>query len=403
MKVIYISSACCPKNQKDIDKTAKIKLENNIIKFHNSIIKGIAYQYNINVESIIGLPISIRTNKKIIWRQKIHNIGNIKYIQIEFMNVPILKQLTMAINMYRYIKNIIKINSQEETVIIYDASFVTVMPLINRLINKYNLKSIGVFADIYDYMEKVDRKSDNSQFVNKIFRQLMRKVYNDAFGYVFLTEQMNELININKKPYIVMEGIVDDTSKLLKNQLENKYKEKVCIYAGGLYESYGVKNLVEAFKLLEQENIRLHIYGKGELEEYLKNIQDTRIKYLGVVDNEYIMEEEIKATLLINPRFTNEEYTKYSFPSKNMEYMASGTPILTTKLPGMPEEYYDYIYCFEDESIKGMKEKLEIILSLDKIVLHEKGLEQKKFITTYKNNLEQTKRIMNLILTKEED
>ena len=36
-----------------------------------------------------------------------------------------------------------------------------------------------------------------------------------------------------------------------------------------------------------------------------------------------IVKEEKKSTLLVNPRFTNEEYTKYSFPSKNMEYMAS--------------------------------------------------------------------------------
>ena len=66
------------------------------------------------------------------------------------------------------------------------------------------------------------------------------------------------------------------------------------------------------------------------------------------------------ATLLINPRFSNEEYTKYSFPSKNMEYMASGTPILTTKLPGMPKEYYEYIYLFEEESIEGMKNKMSM-------------------------------------------
>ena len=172
--------------------------------------------------------------------------------------------------------------------------------------------------------------------------------------------------------------------------------EKVCIYAGGLYEKYGVKNLVEAFKLLKQKDVKLHLFGEGDLEEYLNKIEDNRIQYFGVVENEKIVEEEIKATLLINPRFSNEEYTKYSFPSKNMEYMASGTPILTTKLPGMPTEYYKYIYYFEEESIEGMKNKLEQILNLEAKELNKKGKEAKQFVLNKKNNIIQSKKIMGL-------
>ena len=33
--------------------------------------------------------------------------------------------------------------------------------------------------------------------------------------------------------------------------------------AGGLYDEYGVNTLVEAFMMLENKDLKLHIYGGG--------------------------------------------------------------------------------------------------------------------------------------------
>ena len=133
------------------------------------------------------------------------------------------------------------------------------------------------------------------------------------------------------------------------------------------------------------------------MDDYIRNINNKKIKFFGVVPNDMVVQEEIKATLLINPRFTNEEYTKYSFPSKNMEYMASGTPTLTTKLPGMPKEYYDYIYTFDQEDVESFKNKLEEILSKPSEELHKKGMDAKEFVLEQKNNVVQARKIIKLI------
>ena len=215
-------------------------------------------------------------------------------------------------------------------------------------------------------------------------------------GYIILTEAMNEIVNTNKKPSVVIEGIAD-SEIIRENENIEKYKEKVCMYAGGLYEKYGVKALIEAFLAIENKDMRLHLYGAGDLEDYIKELKDDRVKYYGVVKNDVIVEEEKKATLLINPRFTSDEYTKYSFPSKNIEYMASSTPLLTTKLPGMPKEYYDYIYCFDEESIEGMQKTLLTILNKPTKELMQKGDLAKKFVLKNKNNKVQVDKIVNLI------
>ena len=116
------------------------------------------------------------------------------------------------------------------------------------------------------------------------------------------------------------------------------------MYAGGVYEKYGLKTLVDAFIKLKRKDIDLYIFGEGSfVNEIIKlSKHHNNIYYKGCVSTEEIVKYEKKALLLVNPRPVNEEFSKYSFPSKTIEYMLSGTPVISTKLPGIPEEYFDY-------------------------------------------------------------
>ena len=113
--------------------------------------------------------------------------------------------------------------------------------------------------------------------------------------------------------------------------------------------------------------------------------------------NTEIVEKEQEATLLVNPRPTGEEYVKYSFPSKTMEYMASGTPVLTTVLPGMPKEYHPHVYLLEDESAEGIAESLKEVLSNTEEALFRKGAEARRFVLEQKNNVIQARKILDML------
>jgi glycosyltransferase involved in cell wall biosynthesis len=67
-----------------------------------------------------------------------------------------------------------------------------------------------------------------------------------------------------------------------------------------------------------------------------------------------------------------------------MEYMASGTPIVTTDLPGMPSEYKNFVYIFNNETVDGMYNTLKTILSQSRLELHNFGHKAKQFIQTNK-------------------
>ena len=80
-----------------------------------------------------------------------------------------------------------------------------------------------------------------------------------------------------------------------------------------------------------------------------------------------------------------------------MEYMVSGTPVVTTKLSGMPQEYLEYVYVYEDESVQGMNNKKYLLMQMDRAQLKERGLSAKTFVVNHKNNISQAHRVTSLL------
>jgi glycosyltransferase involved in cell wall biosynthesis len=236
-------------------------------------------------------------------------------------------------------------------------------------------------------------------FIHRFVEKAINRYANSFDAYILLTEQMNEVVNLKGRPYMIMEGLVD-VNMADAGATVNGDGRKIVIYAGGLYEEYGIKYLIDGFKMLDDNDAELHLFGHGpmvnEIEEEIK--RDGRIRFFGIVHNSKVVEAELQATLLVNPRPTVEDFTKYSFPSKNMEYMVSGTPVLTTNLPGMPKEYHDYVYLLEDESAQGVSQVLKkLLVDTPASELKDKGLSAKQFVLKNKNNIFQSKRVIDFI------
>ena len=83
-----------------------------------------------------------------------------------------------------------------------------------------------------------------------------------------------------------------------------------------------------------------------------------------------------------------------------MEYMATGIPMVTTKLAGIPEEYYKYVYTFDECTEDCYFETLSKILALPSEDIRMKGKEAQEFVLSNKNKITQTARIVELIKSK---
>lgn len=217
-------------------------------------------------------------------------------------------------------------------------------------------------------------------------------------AFVFATAQCNGKLNLHGRPYAVIEGFVSDGTKV--PDVTGTGDLKVVMYAGWLVEGYGLAALCEAASLLEgRDDIRFVFYGKGPFEPALREYmaRDPRIEYRGPAPNDVIVQAEQSATLLVNPRFTGAEYTLYSYPSKNIEYMVSGTPLVTTRLAGIPKDHYPYIFTFDDETPQGFAKTLEAILSKPREELKEFGRRAAEFIISTRSAGVQVKRILDLL------
>ena len=393
---LYISALSSEHIISDIYEKTGMNPGYAVQKFSRLIVKGLIANGAI-VTALSNPPVNKQYTKKLWVKLPFEKINDIPYYYIPFLNIPVLRHLCVFLHSFIYVLMWGTKNKGDKSIV---CDVLCVSACIGALLASkiVGLKSVGVVTDIYSQMIGVPTVGIMS-YVTKL-ASFLNKQYVGLFShYVLLTEEMNELVNQKKRPYIVMEALCDLYQMSVRDFPHKKTYPRVIIYAGGLEERYGLKMLVDAFKELNNSDLQLHIYGSGSYVDQL--IDETKLNssivYKGVRPNEEILEAEKSATLLVNPRFSNEEFTKYSFPSKNMEYMASGTPLLTTKLPGMPEEYFKYVFLFEDESVSGFAHKLSEICNMDQSALDLHGENARRFVLEQKNYIKQTYRIISLV------
>lgn len=318
---------------------------------------------------------------------------NIQYKYIPYLNFPFLKHICIFIYTFFYVF-IWGIKGRKDKIIMCDVLSVSICmgALLASKINR--LTSVAVVTDIYGLMV-----NGQNSLISRLAKKLNNWYITSFNKYILLTEQMNEIVNPKKCPYIIMEALCDSSLEYKTHRNVEKAHPRTIVYAGGIHERYGLKMLAEGFLKANIKDTKLLYYGSGPyVEEFISLCKKhPNMEYCGVAPNNIVVAAELKASLLVNPRFSHEEFTKYSFPSKNMEYMASGTPLLTTNLPGMPKEYHSYVYLFKEETINGYADALSSVLSHSEEELKEFGYKASQFVLLNKNNIQQGKRILTFI------
>jgi len=345
---------------------------------------------NINL-SIITTP-SIKQYKSIIFKSStFETVTNCKNHCIGFPDINGLKHLLIPHRVYKLLK------SETNIIFIYSIQSKLVKAACKFKKKKPNTKIVLMVTDLPQYM------SGNKNLIYRALKKYDRiTVYNlfkDIDGFVLLSKYMREKLPINSKPYIVIEGIYSFEDSNYEKPKESKFENKTVLYSGTLARRYGIINLVKAFMSIQNESYRLIICGSGDASNDIVNYSkiDNRIIFKGLIDRSEVLRIQSKAALLVNPRPFKGEYVKYSFPSKTIEYLASGTPTLLYKLPGIPNEYYKYCYTIEQPSIELLARKIDEILSKDDQDLKEVGVKARKFILKNKNAQKQTFKIISFI------
>ena len=259
------------------------------------------------------------------------------------------------------------------------------------------LRICSIVTDLPDFFTSPLNNLKGIKRIQARFEQkAIFKNYRYIDQFVLLTEQMEDKIPNSKNNSIVIEGIssVNELPVIDKKDSE----KRIVLYTGALRDGMGIRDLVDAFMMTKDSSFELDICGSGECSDYIEDMakKDSRIHYLGRVSRDRSVELQRKATLLVNPR-KPQDFTKYSFPSKTMEYMTSGTPMMGYKLQGIPKEYYDYYYTINALDINALSERINEVLSLRQEELNRKAIEAGTFIIKNKTSFMQVKKILDFL------
>lgn len=329
-----------------------------------------------------------------------NRVGDDCAMYAPYINLPGMVYLTVSFSaIYRIFRWWVQRRNcaEKQVVIVYSmySPHMIASVLCSRILG---MKSILIVPDLVDYM-----KTENIGFVEGVLRKVNNRLSyilaGNFDGFVFFTEEMkNKVITSNKK-WRVVEGCVKESSEVLKGLKKLSKKRPYFMYSGAITKRYGILVLIEAFKNVKSQNCELIICGSGQDAEVVRREAscDNRIKFLGMLkSSNHVTQLQQSALALINPRQSSEQYTHYSFPSKNMEFMLAGRPTIVCSMNGIPKEYEKHLIVVSCDGVESLSKAIESVLMRDRDELDRIGTEARDFIVKCKNNKVQGRVIYSL-------
>ena len=219
-------------------------------------------------------------------------------------------------------------------------------------IYSWNLRDFGFYViafPLYNYsVNRMIAKSDHTVFCSQtLLNNIVKntKVDYDRASVIYNGVDLEEIDNIDFPE-------------------DQKPSEFTMIYAGRLYWLKGIMLLLDAFKLLREKfgDIHLKIYGKGPLENRVKNFitqnkLENGISYNGYIKHQTLLTEIKKADIVVFPSLS-ESQSMFM-----LEAMACKKPLLAYDYPFSKEVITDYEngLLAEAQSVTDLRDKMELL------------------------------------------
>ena len=355
MKILMICGVYDENHESEILSISKGYVEQSANIFQKKLIRGIE-QNDIDYQVISAPLVGAYPMRSKKYRIKAFS-STPKCTYVSFNNLWGVRNFSRTVALKRAIRAYLSEEKEDDFCILV---YCTHTPFLRAAMYAKSIKPKSkvclVVPDLPQYMNLTQTKRGLYDVFKKLDIFFMEKYIKKVDSFVLLTEPMKEVLKVGNRPYLVVEGLIDDAARSAEvSDVRDGIKR--IVYTGKMNIRFGIKNLVDSFMKIQGDEYRLILCGDGDAVDYVKEKAtiDGRIEYKGMVSASQAQEYIKSADVLVNPRPNDEEYTKYSFPSKNIEYLMTGKPVVAYMLDGMPSCYADYIYiipngykCFED-------------------------------------------------------
>lgn len=363
----------------------------------DSILNGL-YENGIKLDSInsFRIPVFPKSSMLFCKRYSWQNNGQ-ENVSVSYLNLKYINQISRTFSLKREARLWAKKHKNEDvTIFVYSmhSPFLAAAAEIKKIIPC--AKIVLIVLDLPQYM---DLGMSRFKKILKAFDwKKLQKQMRFIDKYILYSKHMATFLGLKDGSWTVMEGSFDPTSLVEENPEKTANKISV-MYSGVVDMRYGIPELLDAMKLLD-ENYELWITGGGNAASLIKEKakEDGRIKFFGFLPSRKdLLLKQKSASMLISTRRPDEAASDYCFPSKLFEYMISGNPVLSCRIGGIPDEYFDYLIEMKSVSPEGIAQAIKKVAAMpveDRTLL---GKKSKDFILREKNNFSQAKKIIDFI------
>ena len=228
----------------------------------------------------------------------------------------------------------------KETIVIGCEIHLPYLKILKYSKQKYGFKTCLIVPDLPENYIGIN---------NFIYRKIKEKNNRECYkignkfvdSYLFFTNKMLNHFQVENKPYLIKEGI-------LENINENCFQknERSCAFIGKTNKINGVELILQAAK--KMPTFTFDFYGSGDMDEIIRNSNLDNVTHKGFAnpnDIDFILKEY---NILLCPRFAA-DYTAVSFPSKIIKYISHCKKVVTIKLPCYSEKFNNLFYLMEKE------------------------------------------------------
>ncbi len=332
--------------------------------------------------------------------------GGVPVRSVGYVNLPGVSILASARAMARAIREELEAFDGEEVQVIVNTPLLPVAQALEMVARKTSMR-LSTTLILPDVPSCVTSMAGMGGLKAKVFGHINAAIMKGARRYdryIMLTDAMNDFFGVAPERRMVMEGVVDPGADNFRADAPGTEGKKVALYTGSLFEIFGVTRLVEAFISEGPEDAELWICGSGDMAPRLREIasRHPRVKFLGLVTAAEARELQRRAAVLVNPRPAAGDYTRYSFPSKTLEYLAAGRPVIMNRLPGIPAEYDPYLIYPEDESARAWGRALRETFAMAPSRREELARKGREYVLHHKTPQAQARRILDFITSRDD-
>jgi glycosyltransferase involved in cell wall biosynthesis len=336
-------------------------------RFGKALVATLRAGFNENVEVLSTAPLVDFPHSRLLFAPRAEwSIDNkIQATMVSFLNLTVLKHLTRFTATFAFVSRWILKNKNSRRIII--------------LLGVQSCKLWGVlFAQIFAPCITVSYLTDDLGISLNWERSLLRKMrqidvilmkwgLQEVSGIIAMTPDLAEKLAPDR-PVLIMPTIAQSTPNTVTTNPYNSKDDTFNItYTGKLSHTYGLDLLLETFRQANRSNWRLLISGWGELEDAVRDFarNNSQVEYFGFLNAAELSELRQRADVFINPKLTSAFTSSLAFPSKIVEYLSTGKPVVSTDLPIFDHEFRQHLIIAQSDSPEELIRCLDQIMSWD--------------------------------------